>query len=140
MQKLKKGIIKTLNTILSTIDTTKLDSEVRVKLVRNFITTRIIANDLNLLEEDTVKKIVTEEYRTLQAKENKNEEETKLFNTLTEQVNKEYIDILNPVLNEEIEVDLKEISEDEFDKLVSGISNLNLSQFDLLHELLIKKD
>ena len=76
----------------------------------------------------------------MQAKENKNEEETKLFNTLTEQVNKEYIDILNPVLNEEIEVDLKEISEDEFDKLVSGISNLNLSQFDLLHELLIKKD
>lgn len=140
MQKLKKGIIKALNTILASTDTTKLDSEVRVKLVRNFITTRIIANDLNLLEEDTVKKIVTEEYRTLQAKENKNEEETKLFNTLTEQVNKEYIDILNPVLNEEIEVDLKEISEDEFDKLVSGISNLNLSQFDLLHELLIKKD
>ena len=140
MQKLKKGIIKALNTILASTDTTKLDSEVRVKLVRNFITTRIIANDLNLLEEDTVKKIVTEEYRTLQAKENKNEEETKLFNTLTEQVNKEYIDILNPVLNEEIEVDIKEISEDEFDKLVSGISNLNLSQFDLLHELLIKKD
>lgn len=140
MQKLKKGIIKALNTILASTDTTKLDSDVRVKLVRNFIITRIIANELNTLEEETVKKIVTDEYRELQAKENKTDNEIKTFNTLTEQVNKEYIDILNPVLNEEIEVDLKQISEEEFDKLVSGIANLNLTQFDLLHELLVEKD
>ena len=58
---------------------------------------------------------------------------------MTEQINKEYIEVFNPILNEEVELDLKLIDEDNFDKLVSGISNLNLNQFDLLYELLVKK-
>ena len=138
MQKLKKGIIKTLNTILSTITTTKLESEVRIMLVRNYIITKTIANELSTLEEETVKKIVTDEYRELQAKENKTEEETIHLSELTNQINKEYIDILNSSLNEEVDIDLKTMSEDEFDKLIGEITDLKPNQFDLIHEVLVK--
>lgn len=138
MQKLKKGIIKTLNTILSTITTTKLESEVRIALVRNYIITKTIANELSILEEETVKKIVTDEYRELQAKENKTEEETIHLSELTNQINKEYIDILNSSLNEEVDMDLKTMSEDEFDKLIGDITDLKPNQFDLIHEVLVK--
>lgn len=138
MQKLKKGIIKTLNIILATIDTTKLKSEVRIALVRNYIITKTIANELSILEEETVKKIVTDEYRELQAKENKTEEETIHLSELTNQINKEYIDILNSSLNEEVDMDLKTMSEDEFDKLIGDITDLKPNQFDLIHEVLVK--
>ena len=138
MQKLKKGIIKTLNIILSTITTTKLESEVRIALVRNYIITKTIANEISTLEEETVKKIVTDEFKELQAKENKTEEETIHLSELTNQINKEYIDILNSSLNEEVDIDLKTMSEDEFDKLIGEITDLKPNQFDLIHEVLVK--
>jgi len=138
MQKLKKGIIKTLNIILATIDTTKLKSEVRIALVRNYIITKTIANELSTLEEETVKKIITDEFKELQSKENKTEQDTIHLNELSNQINKEYIDILSSSLNEEVDIDLKTMSEDDFDKLIGEITDLKPNQFDLIHEVLVK--
>lgn len=138
MQKLKKGIIKTLNTILSTIDTTKLESEVRITLVRNYILTKTISNELSTLEEETVKKIITDEFKELQSKENKTEQDTIRLNELSNQINKEYVDILSSSLNEEVDIDLKTMSEDDFDKLIGEIVDLKPNQFDLIHEALVK--
>ena len=138
MQKLKKGIIKTLNTILSTIDTTKLESEVRITLVRNYILTKTIANELSTLEEETVKKIITDEFKELQSKENKTEQDTIHLNELSNQINKEYADILSSSLNEEVDIDLKTMSEEAFDKLIGEVTDLKPNQFDLIHEVLVK--
>ena len=140
MQKLKKGIIKTLNTILSTIDTTKLESEVRITLVRDYILTKTISNELSTLEEETVKKIVTDEFKELQSKENKTEQDTIYLNELSNQINKEYVDILSSSLNEEVDIDLKTMSEDDFDKLIGEVTDLKPNQFDLIHEVLVKQE
>ena len=140
MQKLKKGIIKTLNTILSAIDTTKLESEVRITLVRNYILTKSISNELSTLEEETVKKIVTDEFKELQSKENKTEQDTIRLNELSNQINKEYVDILSSSLNEEVDIDLKTMSEEAFDKLIGEVTDLKPNQFDLIHEVLVKQE
>ena len=140
MQKLKKGIINSLVKILATIDTSKMSSESRVAIVRNFIAMKLISNEISTLEEETTKKLITDEFKELQTKENKTDEETKKLNELTDQINKEYIDILNTTLNEEVEVDIKIISESDFDKLIGEVTDLKPNQFDLIHELLVKKD
>ena len=140
MKKLKKGIISSLAKILATIDTSKMSSDSRVAIVRNFIATKLVANEIAMLEEETSKKLITDEFKELQAKENKTEEEIKLFAKLTEQINKEYIDILSSNLNEEVDIDLKTMSEDDFDKLIGEIVDLKPNQFDLIHEVLINKD
>ena len=138
MEKLKKGIINSLVKILATIDTSKMSSESRVAIVRNFIAMKLISNEISTLEEETTKKLITDEFKELQTKENKTDEETKKLNELTDQINKEYIDILNTTLNEEIEVDIKIISESDFDKLIGEIVDLKPNQFDLIHEVLVK--
>lgn len=138
MEKLKKGIISSLAKILATVDTSKMSSESRVAIVRNFIATKLVANEIAMLEEETSKKLITDEFKGLQVKENKTEEETKLFAKLTEQINKEYIDILSSNLNEEVDIDLKTMSEDDFDKLIGEIVDLKPNQFDLIHEVLVK--
>ena len=140
MQKLKKGIINSLVKILATIDTSKMSSESRVAIVRNFIAMKLISNEISTLEEETTKKLITDEFKELQTKENKTDEETKKLNELTDQINKEYIDILNTTLNEEVEVDIKIISESDFDKLIGEVTDLKPNQFDLIYELLVKKD
>jgi hypothetical protein len=138
MEKLKKGIISSLAKILATVDTSKMSSESRVAIVRNFIATKLVANEIATLEEETGKKLITDEFKELQAKETKTEEETKRFTELTEQINKEYVDVLNSNLNEEIDIDLKTMSEDDFDKLIGEIVDLKPNQFDLIHEVLVK--
>ena len=138
MQKLKKGIISSLAKVLATVDTSKMSSESRVAIVRNFIATKLVSNEIATLEEETSKKLVTNEFRELQAKENKTEEETTHLSELTNQINKEYIDILSSNLNEEVDIDLKTMSEDEFDKLIGEITDLKPNQFDLIHEVLVK--
>lgn len=138
MEKLKKGIISSLAKVLATVDTSKMTSESRVAIVRNFIATKLIANEIATLEEETSKKLITDEFRDLQAKEVKTEEETTRFSELTNQINKEYIDVLNSNLSEEIEIDLKTMSEDDFDKLIGEITDLKPNQFDLIHEVLVK--
>lgn len=140
MEKLKKGLISSLAKILATIDTSKMSSESRVAIVRNFIAMKLISNEISTLEEETTKKLITDEFKELQTKENKTDEETKKLNELTDQINKEYIDILNTTLNEEVEVDIKIISESDFDKLIGEVTDLKPNQFDLIHELLVKKD
>ena len=115
-----------------------MSSESRVAIVRNFIATKLVANEIAMLEEETSKKLITDEFKGLQVKENKTEEETKLFAKLTEQINKEYIDILSSNLNEEVDIDLKTMSEDDFDKLIGEIVDLKPNQFDLIHEVLVK--
>lgn len=138
MEKLKKGIISSLAKILATVDTSKISSDSRIAIVRNFIATKLVANEIAMLEEETSKKLITDEFKELQVKENKTEEETKLFAKLTEQINKEYIDILSSNLNEEVDIDLKTMSEDDFDKLIGEIVDLKPNQFDLIHEVLVK--
>ena len=138
MKKLKKGIISSLAKILATVDTSKMSSDSRIAIVRNFIATKLVANEIAMLEEETSKKLITDEFKGLQVKENKTEEETKLFAKLTEQINKEYIDILSSNLNEEVDIDLKTMSEDDFDKLIGEIVDLKPNQFDLIHEVLVK--
>lgn len=138
MEKLKKGIINSLVKILATIDTSKMSSESRVAIVRNFIAMKLISNEISTLEEETTKKLITDEFKELQTKENKTDEETKKLNELTDQINKEYIDILNTTLNEEVEVDIKIISESDFDKLIGEVTDLKPNQFDLVHEALVK--
>lgn len=140
MEKLKKGLISSLVKVLATIDTSKMSSDSRVAIVRNFIAMKLIANEIATLEEETTKKLITDDFKTLQAKEDKNEEETKELNKLTDQINKEYIDILNTAFNEEVDIDIKTMSETDFDKLVGEIVDLKPNQFDLIHELLVKKD
>ena len=140
MQKLKKGIISSLAKILATVDTSKMSSESRVAIVRNFIATKLIANEIATLEEETGKKLITDEFKELQEKETKTEEETKRFTELTEQINKEYVDVLNSNLNEDVDIDLKTMSEDDFDKLICEIVDLKPNQFDLIHEVLVNKD
>lgn len=140
MQKLKKGIINSLVKILATIDTSKMSSDSRVVIVRNFIAMKLISNEISTLEEETTKRLITDEFKELQTKENKTNEEAKKLNELTDQINKEYIDVLNTVLNEEVEVDIKIISESDFDKLIGEVTDLKPNQFDLIHELLVKKD
>ena len=138
MEKLKKGIISSLAKILATVDTSKISSDSRIAIVRNFIATKLVANEIAMLEEETSKKLITDEFKELQVKENKTEEETKLFAKLTEQINKEYIDILSSNLNEEVDIDLKTMSEDDFDKLIGEIVDLKPNQFDLIHEVFVK--
>ena len=140
MQKLKKGIISSLAKLLATVDTSKMTSESRVAIVRNFIATKLIANEIATLEEETSKKLITDEFRDLQAKEVKTEEETTRLTELTNQINKEYVDVLNSNLSEEIEIDLKTMSEDDFDKLIGKITDLKPNQFDLIHEVLVKEE
>ena len=140
MEKLKKGIINSLVKILATIDTSKMSSESRVAIVRNFIAMKLISNEISTLEEETTKKLITDEFKELQTKENKTDEETKKLNELTDQINKEYIDILNTTLNEEVEVDIKIISESDFDKLIGEVTDLKPNQFDLIHEVLVKEE
>ena len=122
MEKLKKGIISSLAKLLATVDTSKMTSESRVAIVRNFIATKLIANEIATLEEETSKKLITDEFRDLQAKEVKTEEETTRLTELTNQINKEYVDVLNSNLSEEIEIDLKTMSEDDFDKWLDSIN------------------
>ena len=138
MEKLKKGIISSLAKVLATVDTSKMSSDSRIAIVRNFIATKLVANEIAMLEEETSKKLITDEFKELQVKENKTEEETKLFAKLTEQINKEYIDILSSNLNEEVDIDLKTMSEDDFDKLIGEIVDLKPNQFDLIHEVFVK--
>lgn len=140
MKKLKKGIINSLVKILATIDTSKMSSESRIAIVRNFIAMKLISNEITTLEEETTKKLLTDEFKELQLKENKTDEELKYFAELTNQINKEFIEILNSSLNEEVDVDLKIISENDFDRLIGEILDLKPNQFDLIYEVLVNKN
>lgn len=138
MQKLKKGIINSLAKVLATVDTSKMSSDSRIAIVRNFIATKLVAKEVEEAKKQAAEKLITEDFKELQNKNDKTDDEKVKLAELEQSINVEFSEIINPILEEDAEIDIKKISEEDFDKVIEGTSNMNLAQLDLLHELIVE--
>lgn len=135
---MKKGEITLLCDLLAAVNVAQMSAAGRVAITRNFISTKKVAKEVEEAKKQAAEKLITEDFKELQNKNDKTDDEKVKLAELEQSINVEFSEIINPILEEESEIDIKKINEDDFDKVIEGTSNMNLAQLDLLHELIVE--
>ena len=133
---MKKGEITLLCDLLAAVNVAQMSAAGRVAITRNFMSTKKVAKEVEEAKKQAAEKLITDEFKELQNKEDKTDEEKAKLSELEQSINRDFSEILNPILLEDYELELKMIDENDFDKLIES-SNLNQNQFDFLHDKIV---
>lgn len=136
---MKKGTIEAITEALEFVNTSSLTSDARKAIARNYINLSSIAKDVREKRTAASKKITPARVSELQKLEKRTESENIELDNLMRIASTEFAEVLTPLLDEEVEVNLTTISEEDFDSLVSESKDLRLRGFALLHEHLVQK-
>lgn len=133
---MEKGEITLLCDLLAAVNVAQMSAAGRVAITRNFMATKKVAKEVEEAKKQAAEKLITDEFKELQNKEDKTDEEKAKLSELEQSINRDFSEILNSILLEDYELELKMIDEADFDKLV-GCSTLNQNQFDFLHDKIV---
>ena len=136
---MKKLEILDLFDLIKSIDTDKLEGNTRICIVRNYMLLSGIFEDFERYKMKVAEKLITKEFKELQSNDKRNEKEELRFKELNESLNKEFIDIINPTLSEECEINIKKINEEDFDSIIN-VCTFSNDQFRYLHNAIVDKN
>ena len=136
---MKKLEILDLFDLIKSIDTDKLEGNTRICIVRNYMLLSGIVEDFERYKIKVAEKLITKEFKELQSNDKRNEKEELRFKELNESLNKEFIDIINPTLSEECEINIKKINEEDFDSIIN-VCTFSNDQFRYLHNAIVDKN
>ena len=136
---MKKLEILDLFDLIKSIDTDKLEGNTRICIVRNYMLLSGIVEEFERYKIKVAEKLITKEFKELQSNDKRNEKEELRFKELNESLNKEFIDIINPTLSEECEINIKKINEEDFDSIIN-VCTFSNDQFRYLHNAIVDKN
>ena len=136
---MKKLEILDLFDLIKSIDTDKLEGNTRICIVRNYMLLSGIVEEFERYKMKVAEKLITKEFKELQSNDKRNEKEELRFKELNESLNKEFIDIINPTLSEECEINIKKINEEDFDSIIN-VCTFSNDQFRYLHNAIVDKN
>ena len=135
---MKKEEIVQLFSLIDKINTDDLVDNARICIVRNYMLLYVIVDELEKYKLKVAEKLITKEFKELQTNDNRNEKEELRFKELNESLNKEFIDIINPILSEDCEINIKKINEEDFDNIIK-VCTFSNAQFNYLHNMIVDK-
>ena len=135
---MKKAEIVQLFSLIDKINTDDLVDNARICIVRNYMLLASIVEELEKYKIKVAEKLITKEFKELQTNDNRDEKEELRFKELNESLNKEFIDIINPILSEDCEINIKKINEEDFDNIIK-VCTFSNSQFNYLHNMIVDK-
>ena len=135
---MKKAEIVQLFSLIDKINTDDLVDNARICIVRNYMLLSVIVEELEKYKLKIAEKLITKEFKELQTNDNRDEKEELRFKELNESLNKEFIDIINPILSEDCEINIKKINEEDFDNIIK-VCTFSNSQFNYLHNMIVDK-
>ena len=135
---MKKEEIVQLFSLIDKINTDDLVDNARICIVRNYMLLSVIVDELEKYKLKVAEKLITKEFKELQTNDNRNEKEELRFKELNESLNKEFIDIINPILSEDCEINIKKINEEDFDNIIK-VCTFSNAQFNYLHNMIVDK-
>ena len=135
---MKKAEIVQLFSLIDKINTDDLVDNVRICIVRNYMLLSVIVDELEKYKLKVAEKLITKEFKDLQANDNRDEKEELRFKELNESLNKEFIDIINPILSDDCEINIKKINEEDFDNIIK-VCTFSNAQFNYLHNMIVDK-
>ena len=135
---MKKEEIVQLFSLIDKINTDDLVDNARICIVRNYMLLSVIVDELEKYKLKVAEKLITKEFKELQTNDNRDEKEELRFKELNESLNKEFIDIINPILSDECEIELKKINEEDFDNIIK-VCTFSKYQFNYLHKMIVYK-
>ena len=135
---MKKAEIVQLFSLIDKINTDDLVDNVRICIVRNYMLLSVIVDKLKKYKLKVAEKLITKEFKELQTNDNRDEKEELRFKELNESLNKEFIDIINPILSEDCEINIKKINEEDFDNIIK-VCTFSNAQFNYLHNMIVDK-
>ena len=135
---MKKSEIVQLFSLIDKINTDDLVDNARICIVRNYMLLSVIVDELEKYKIKVAEKLITKEFKELQTNDNRDEKEELRFKELNESLNKEFIDIINPILSDECEIELKKINEEGFDNIIK-VCTFSNAQFNYLHNMIVDK-
>ena len=135
---MKKEEIVQLFSLIDKINTDDLVDNARICIVRNYMLLASIVEELEKYKMKVAEKLITKEFKELQTNENRDEKEELRFKELNESLNKEFIDIINPILSEDCEINIKKINEEDFDNIIK-VCTFSNAQFNYLHNMIVDK-
>lgn len=137
MKKVKKNQVKILSQILGVLKPEGLHEEVRAVIGRNYIASRTVVRELESSQEDLSKQLITDRFKELNTKEDRTADEEVEFNTLSKSINKTFADVMDPLLDEECELNATPISQSQYDKLMDNPGSLTYGELGFIYELLV---
>lgn len=135
---MKKAEIVQLFSLIDKINTDDLVDNARICIVRNYMLLASIVEELEKYKLKVAEKLITKEFKELQTNDNRDEKEELRFKELNESLNKEFIDIINPILSEDCEINIKKINEEDFDNIIK-VCTFSNAQFNYLHNMIVDK-
>ena len=135
---MKKEEIVQLFSLIDKINTDDLVDNARICIVRNYMLLASIVDELEKYKLKVAEKLITKEFKELQTNDNRDEKEELRFKELNESLNKEFIDIINPILSEDCEINIKKINEEDFDNIIK-VCTFSNAQFNYLHNMIVDK-
>ena len=135
---MKKEEIVQLFSLIDKINTDDLVDNARICIVRNYMLLASIVEELEKYKLKVAEKLITKEFKELQTNDNRDEKEELRFKELNESLNKEFIDIINPILSEDCEINIKKINEEDFDNIIK-VCTFSNAQFNYLHNMIVDK-
>ena len=135
---MKKAEIVQLFSLIDKINTDDLVDNARICIVRNYMLLASIVEELEKYKLKVAEKLITKEFKELQTNDNRDEKEELRFKELDESLNKEFIDIINPILSEDCEINIKKINEEDFDNIIK-VCTFSNAQFNYLHNMIVDK-
>ena len=135
---MKKAEIVQLFSLIDNINTDDLVDNARICIVRNYMLLSVIVDELEKYKIKVAEKLITKEFKELQTNDNRDEKEELRFKELNESLNKEFIDIINPILSEDCEINIKKINEEDFDNIIK-VCTFSNAQFNYLHNMIVDK-
>lgn len=135
---MKKEEIVQLFSLIDKINTDDLVDNARICIVRNYMLLASIVEELEKYKIKVAEKLITKEFKELQTNDNRDEKEELRFKELNESLNKEFIDIINPILSEDCEINIKKINEEDFDNIIK-VCTFSNAQFNYLHNMIVDK-
>ena len=135
---MKKAEIVQLFSLIDKINTDDLVDNARICIVRNYMLLASIVDELEKYKLKVAEKLITKEFKELQTNDNRDEKEELRFKELNESLNKEFIDIINPILSEDCEINIKKINEEDFDNIIK-VCTFSNAQFNYLHNMIVDK-
>ena len=135
---MKKAEIVQLFSLIDKINTDDLVDNARICIVRNYMLLASIVEELEKYKMKVAEKLITKEFKDLQTNDNRDEKEELRFKELDESLNKEFIDIINPILSEDCEINIKKINEEDFDNIIK-VCTFSNAQFNYLHNMIVDK-
>lgn len=103
---MKKGTIESITEALEFVNTSSLTSDARKAIARNYINLSSIAKDVREKRTAASKKITPARVSELQKLEKRTESENIELDNLMRIASTEFAEVLTPLLDEEVEVNL----------------------------------